>query len=136
MEHCILFHVKALTDVSPYVSNNGILFFPKGKAWKFASDTDLQPCALMMSFNMAQCEGEGRESVRIRYVMGCYFLGFISSDSFGLLLKKKKKVCCHVCTTAILKVELVNVAYMRHLVLKASTINEGQETIQLQCFDN
>lgn len=66
-------------------------FFSQGKAWKFASDTDLQPCALMMSFNMAQCEGEGRESVRIRYVMGCYFLGFISSDSFGLLLKKKKE---------------------------------------------
>lgn len=61
--HCILSHLKALTDFSPSVSNNGILFFPKERHGKLPLILYLQPCALMKPFNTARCEGEGRDSV-------------------------------------------------------------------------
>lgn len=61
--HCILSHLKALTDFSPSVSNNGILFFPKERHGKLPLILYLQPRALMKPFNTARCEGEGRDSV-------------------------------------------------------------------------
>lgn len=60
---CILFHVKALTDFSPPVSDNGILFFPKEMHGKLPLIPSLQPLTLMMPFCVAQCEGNRRESV-------------------------------------------------------------------------
>lgn len=61
---CIISHLKALTDFSPSVSNNVILFFfSRKRHGKLPLILYLQPCALMKPFSMAQCEGEGRESV-------------------------------------------------------------------------